>query len=143
MSHEATPLSPGERESAEGSLPRTVCGEFSRLILWAGQKHGRHPLASDQRRSGPMTYDLARATRPRDQRAGGSRATASRMTPTEKAAGGLFTEQGEAAGWPSLRRSASLALKVGSNFVQEGPPYDSRGETLHGVSPRSLIANHG
>ncbi len=40
----------------------------------------------------------------------------------EKAAGGLPTEQGEAAGWPSLRRSASLALKVGSNFVQEGPP---------------------
>ena len=44
------------------------------------------------------------------------------MTPTEKAAGGLLTEQGEAARWPSLRRSASLALKVGSNFVQEGPP---------------------
>ena len=44
------------------------------------------------------------------------------MTPTEKAASGLLTEQGEAARWPSLRRSASLALKVGSNFVQEGPP---------------------
>ncbi len=94
-SHEATPLEGEEWESAEGSLLRVGCADFFRLILQAGQKHGRHPLASDQRPSGgPMRYELASSTRPRDRCAGGNRDTASRMTPTEKAAGALAHEAG-------------------------------------------------